>query len=160
MTSVDAAETLTASRRDRMVNAVEHLAAHILQVIQHKWSCKFILGLRMRMMPRATPCRCTLRMRIGHVELRCQKLVGAQERLRLNRAWKVSIIYTWLVKTPQRALFFWTFSCSARLFSTTCWKRAHRCNFALSSTLNWTEIDHWCSSFVTAVWIAAIAYCS
>ena len=37
----------------------------------------------MRTMPRAAPCQCALRMRIGrHVELRCQKLVRAQERLR------------------------------------------------------------------------------
>ena len=64
-----------------------------------------VLGLCMRMMPRATPCPCTLRMGIGHVELRCQKLVGAQERLRLNRAPKVSIIYTWLVKTLSTACF-------------------------------------------------------
>ena len=40
----------------------------------------------MRMMPRAVPCQCALRMRIGHVELRCQKLLRAQERLWLNRA--------------------------------------------------------------------------
>ena len=36
-----------------------------------------VLGLRMRMMPRAAPCPCGLRMWVGHVELRCQKLVGA-----------------------------------------------------------------------------------
>ena len=53
----------------------------------------------MHMMPRATPCQCTLCMWVGHVELRCQKLVRARERLRLNQAWKVGIIYTWLVKT-------------------------------------------------------------
>ena len=53
----------------------------------------------------AVPVRmCPLCMRIDHVELRCQKLVGAQERLRLNRTWKVSIIYTWLVKTLHHVL--------------------------------------------------------
>ena len=62
------------------------------------------LGLRMRMMPRATLCQCALRMRVGHVELRRQKLVRARERLQLNRAWKVSIIYTWLVKTLHNVL--------------------------------------------------------
>ena len=35
---------------------------------------------------------------------RCQKLIRAQEWLRLNRTWKVSIIYTWLVKTLVRDL--------------------------------------------------------
>ena len=41
-------------------------------------------------------------MRVDHVELRCQKLVRARERL--NRASKVSIIYTWLVKTLHSVL--------------------------------------------------------
>ena len=57
------------------------------------------LGLCMRMMPRAALSQCALRMWVGHVELRFQKLVRAREQLRLNRASKVSIIYTWLVKT-------------------------------------------------------------
>ena len=62
------------------------------------------LGLRMRIMPRVAPCQCALRMWVGHVELRCQKLVRAQEQLRLNRTSKVSIIYTWLVKTLHSML--------------------------------------------------------
>ena len=62
------------------------------------------LGLCMRIMARAAPCQCALRMRVGHVKLRCQKLVRAQERLWLNRASKVSIIYTWLVKTLHNVL--------------------------------------------------------
>ena len=45
---------------------------------------------------RAAPVRmCALRMRVGH---------GAQERLRLNRTWKVTIIYTWFVKTLHGVL--------------------------------------------------------
>ena len=32
-----------------------------------------LLGLCMRMMPRAAPCQCALCMWIGHVELRCQR---------------------------------------------------------------------------------------
>ena len=58
----------------------------------------------MHMMARAALSQYALRMRIGHVELRCQKLVGAQEQPRLNRAQKVSIIYTWLVKTLHNVL--------------------------------------------------------
>ena len=38
----------------------------------------------MRMMPRAMPCQCTLRMWIAEMS----ELVRAQERLRLNRALK------------------------------------------------------------------------
>ena len=64
---------------------------------------------------RAVPVRmCALRMRVGH---------GAQERLRFNRAWKVSIIYTWLVKTLHSVLSSFAFSCSrlALLASTVPW---------------------------------------
>ena len=67
------------------------------------------LGLRMRIMPRTAPCQCAFRMRVVHVKLRCQKLVRARERLWLNRASKVSIIYTWLVKTlflPSQLLLY------------------------------------------------------
>ena len=62
------------------------------------------IGLRMRTMPRAVPCQCVCAHCACRYVMwsRCQKLVWAQERLRLNRAWKVSIInYTWLVKTSQ-----------------------------------------------------------
>ena len=63
----------------------------------------------MRMMPRAAPCQCTLRMRIGrHVELRCQKLVRAQERL--QSAVELSMksehnLYLACEDSPQRAFF-------------------------------------------------------
>ena len=73
---------------------------------------------------------------------RCQKLVRAQERRRLNRTWKVSIFYTWLVKTPQRAFFFCTFSCSclALIASTVQWLRYYlylnAANHRLHSVLN------------------------
>ena len=40
-------------------------------------------------------------MRVGH---------GAQERLRLNRTWKVNTIYTWLVKTLHNVLFSFALS--------------------------------------------------
>ena len=73
----------------------------------------------MRMMPRAAPWQCALCMRIGHVELR---LVRAQERLRLNWAWKLSIIYTWLVKTLHKMLLLLNFlllsSCALRFYCT------------------------------------------
>ena len=76
----------------------------------------------MRMMPCAALCQCALRMWVGHVELRFQKLVRARERLQLNWAWKVSIIYTWLVKTLHNVLLL-HFSCSllALLASTVHW---------------------------------------
>ena len=35
---------------------------------------------------------------------KCQKFVRAQEQLGLNWAWKVSIIYTWLMKTLRSVL--------------------------------------------------------
>ena len=48
--------------------------------------------------------RRAVQVRIVHaVELRCQKLVRARG-LQLNRASKVSIIYTWLVKTLHNVL--------------------------------------------------------
>ena len=51
---------------------------------------------------RSTPVRmCALRMRVDH---------GAQEWLWLNRTWKVSIIYTWLVKTLHSVLSFFALS--------------------------------------------------
>ena len=52
----------------------------------HLSAIHLILGLRMRMMPRATLCQCALHMWIGHVEPRCQKLLRVQEQLQLNRA--------------------------------------------------------------------------
>ena len=84
---------------------------------------------------RAAPVHmCALRMRVG---------LGAQERLQLNRTWKVSIIYTWLVKTFHSVLFsFCTFSCSrpALLASTVPWLRCllflNAANHRLRSVLN------------------------
>ena len=52
----------------------------------HLSAIHLILGLRMRMMPRAALCQCALYMWIGHVEPRCQKLLRVQEQLQLNRA--------------------------------------------------------------------------
>ena len=52
---------------------------------------------------RAAPVMCALHMRVGYVEQALAD-VRAQERLRLNRTWKVSIIYTWLVKTLNSVL--------------------------------------------------------
>ena len=78
---------------------------------KHFVGIAFRPGLRMRMMPCAALCQCALHTREGHVELRCQKLVRARERLhRLNRASKVSIIYTWLVTTLHNVLSFFALS--------------------------------------------------
>ena len=74
------------------------LKNQLVLTFHHRVTAIILLGLRMRMMPRAVPCPCTLRMQVG------QKLVRAQERLRLNQASKVSIIYTWLVKTLHNVL--------------------------------------------------------
>ena len=44
----------------------------------------------------------TMHMRVGHVEHVSE--VSQSSRLRLNRTWKVSIIYAWLVKTLHNVL--------------------------------------------------------
>ena len=81
----------------------------------------------MRIMPRTAPCQYALRMRIGrHVEQRCQKLVRAQERLRSTVESNMKSehnLYLACEDSPQRAFFFWTFSCSllALLASTVHW---------------------------------------
>ena len=67
----------------------------------------------------AVPCQCICEHCACGLVMwsRCQKISqssrtghGAQERLRLNRIWKVSIIYTWLVKTLHNALSSFAFS--------------------------------------------------
>ena len=64
----------------------------------------------MRMMPCATQCQCALRMQIGpNVELRCQKLVRAQERLRSTVELSMKSehnLYLSCEDSPQRAFFF------------------------------------------------------
>ena len=64
----------------------------------------------MRMMPRAVPCQCALCMRIGrHVELRCQKLVTAQEQLRSTVELGMKSehnLYLACEDSPQHAFFF------------------------------------------------------
>jgi len=74
------------------------LKNQLVLTFHHRVTAIILLGLCMRMMPHAAPCPCALRMQVG------QKLVRARERLRLNRASKVSIIYTWLVKTLHNML--------------------------------------------------------
>ena len=56
---------------DRTINTCTPIYSPSLTLIQG------LLGLRIRIMPHAVLCQCALRMRIGHVELRCQKLVRA-----------------------------------------------------------------------------------
>ena len=65
---------------DRTINTCTPIYSPPLTLIQG------LLRLHIRMMPHAAPCQCALHMRIGHVELGCQKLVRARERLQLNRA--------------------------------------------------------------------------
>ena len=65
-----------------------------------------ILGVRMRMMPCTAPCECVC------VHSACGWAMWSRYRTTVESNMKVSIIYTWLVKTPQHAFFFSIFSYS------------------------------------------------
>ena len=63
----------------------------------------------MRMMPRTVPCQCALRMRIGHVELRCQKLIvrALLKSTTVESSMKSEHnLYLACEDSPQRAFFF------------------------------------------------------
>ena len=81
----------------------------------HVHICATELGLRMHMMPRVMPCQCALRMRINHVEMRCQKLIvrALLKSTMVESSMKSEHnFYPACEDSLQRAFFFWTFSCS------------------------------------------------
>ena len=65
-----------------------------------------ILGVRMCMMPCTAPCECVC------AHSACGWAMWSRYRTTVESNMKVSIIYTWLVKTPQHAFFFSIFSYS------------------------------------------------
>ena len=65
--------------------------------------------LCVRMIPRTAPYQCTLRMRIGHVELRCQKLIvrALLKSTTVESSMKSEHnLYLACKDSPQRAFFF------------------------------------------------------
>ena len=85
---------------------------------------------------------------------RCQKLVRAQEQLRLNRTWKVSIIYTWLVKTLDNLIS--SFALSLILFvSTVHWLR---CFLFLNATNRRLRSVHDSTEHIRCGGPAALSY--
>ena len=91
----------------------------------------------MCMMPRAAPCECVC-AHCAHRWAACVSPSSRRTTVELNM--KVSIIYTWLVKTLHNVLFsFCTFSCSllAHLLVLACFVHWLRCFLFLIVANRW-----------------------